>query len=51
MKCITIALVILLVCFLFYRDYSNFEYDRKVDTLHQYTKMELLGVVCREVVV
>ena len=43
MKSITIALVILLVSFLFYRDYSNLEYNKKVETLHQYTKMELLG--------
>ena len=43
MKSITIALVILLVSFLFYRDYSDLEYDKKVETLHQYTKIELLG--------
>ena len=43
MKNISIALVILLVSFLFYRDYSNLKYDNKVKTLHQYTKMELLG--------
>ena len=43
MKNVIIALVILLVSFLFYRDYSNLEYQNKVETLHQYTKMELLG--------
>ena len=43
MKSVTIALVILLVSFLFYRDYSNLEYNKKVKTLHQYTQMELLG--------
>lgn len=43
MKNITIALVVLLVCFLFYRDYSELEYNKKVEKLHQYTKMDLLG--------
>ena len=43
MKDITIVLVIFLICSICYRAYSDFEYDKKVKKLHQYTKMELLG--------
>ena len=43
MKDMTIILGIFLVCSICYRAYSDLEYDKKVEKLHQYSKMELLG--------
>ena len=43
MKDMIIILGIFLVCSICYRSYSDLEYEKKVEKLHQYTKMELLG--------